>query len=181
MRKVLVVAAREYLASVKTKAFLIGLLMMPVLMGGSVVIQKALAHFRDTTVKKVVILDRSPGATLGPKVKQAVEANPQVPAAIEVVDMAGSSEEEVLEKRAELSERIRDGELLGLLEIGPRAFTPVQGPSELDPGQREEHGVRYQTNRPAEQAIAQAAGMPMRRPRTVEPTARITEFMNGRT
>ena len=39
MRKVIVVAIREYRAAVLTKAFLISLALMPVLMGGSLFIQ----------------------------------------------------------------------------------------------------------------------------------------------
>ena len=39
MRKVWVIAARDYNAAVRTKAFLIGLLIMPVMMGGSLVMQ----------------------------------------------------------------------------------------------------------------------------------------------
>jgi len=35
MRKTFIVAVREYMVSVRTKAFLIGLLMMPLMMGGS--------------------------------------------------------------------------------------------------------------------------------------------------
>ena len=39
MRKMIVVAAREYRSAVKTKAFLIGLLMMPLMFGGSILAQ----------------------------------------------------------------------------------------------------------------------------------------------
>ena len=37
MRKMIVVAVREYQAAVKTKAFLVTLVLMPVMMGGGVV------------------------------------------------------------------------------------------------------------------------------------------------
>ena len=39
MRKVLVIAAREYKAAVKTKSFLVSVLMLPLMMGGSVLVQ----------------------------------------------------------------------------------------------------------------------------------------------
>ncbi len=39
MRKVWIIAVREYLAAVRTKAFIISLSLMPVLMGGSIVMQ----------------------------------------------------------------------------------------------------------------------------------------------
>ena len=38
MRKTLIVALREYIVSVRTKAFLIGLLMMPLMMGGGFIV-----------------------------------------------------------------------------------------------------------------------------------------------
>ena len=39
MRKTLVVALREYNAAVRTKTFVLGLVMMPILMGGSIALQ----------------------------------------------------------------------------------------------------------------------------------------------
>ena len=39
MRKVFVIAARDYNAAVRSKAFLIGLLVMPLMMGGSLLMQ----------------------------------------------------------------------------------------------------------------------------------------------
>ena len=59
MRKLLRLAKREYLASVKTKGFIIMLVLMPVLMGGSGVAMLLLQNQVDTTDKKVAVLDRS--------------------------------------------------------------------------------------------------------------------------
>lgn len=59
MHKIFVVAFREYLAAVKTKAFLISLLLMPVLWGGSILIQLILKDKVDTTEKRVAIVDYS--------------------------------------------------------------------------------------------------------------------------
>ena len=41
MHKIRVIAAREYSAAVRTKAFIISLLVMPILMGGSILVQAA--------------------------------------------------------------------------------------------------------------------------------------------
>jgi ABC-2 type transport system permease protein len=49
VRKTLVVAAREYLAAVRTKTFLIGLLIMPIMVGGSILVQILLKDVVDTT------------------------------------------------------------------------------------------------------------------------------------
>src|SRR5262245_10715780 len=57
MRKTIVVALREYQAAVKTKAFLIGLLMMPIMFGGGILVQALLRNNADTRDKHVAIVD----------------------------------------------------------------------------------------------------------------------------
>ena len=52
MRKILVIAVREYLASVRTKSFLVSLLLMPLLMGASVVLQIIFKNIEDTGEKR---------------------------------------------------------------------------------------------------------------------------------
>lgn len=59
MRKTMIVAIREYNEAVKTKAFIIGLLAMPVLMGGGIAVQFLLRDKVDTKDKRVVIVDHS--------------------------------------------------------------------------------------------------------------------------
>ena len=59
MRKILRFVKREYLAAVKTKGFIIMLLMMPVLMGGSGIAMYLLQGQVDTTDKRVAIVDLS--------------------------------------------------------------------------------------------------------------------------
>ena len=57
MRKTIVVALREYQAAVRTKAFLIGLLMMPLMFGGGIFVQALLRNNVDTRDKRVGIVD----------------------------------------------------------------------------------------------------------------------------
>src|SRR5690242_17417133 len=64
MRKLLVVAVREYNAAVRTKAFLIGLLIMPVMMGGSVVIQLLMKDLHDIKAKHFALINRTGRADL---------------------------------------------------------------------------------------------------------------------
>ena len=59
MRKTLILAWREYKAAVKTKGFIIGLVLAPVFMGGSLIAFALLKDRVDTTDKAVVIVDRS--------------------------------------------------------------------------------------------------------------------------
>lgn len=57
MRKTLVVAMREYLAAVKTKAFIISLLLMPVLWAGSIGVQMMMRNKVDINDKRVAVVD----------------------------------------------------------------------------------------------------------------------------
>lgn len=59
MRKMIVVAVREYLAAVKTKAFIVSLVLMPVMMFGSIFVQVLLRDKIDTGDKHVAVVDRS--------------------------------------------------------------------------------------------------------------------------
>jgi ABC-2 type transport system permease protein len=57
MNKIAIIARREYQALVRTKAFIISLVIMPVLMFGGIFIQKFLAGRIDVGEKKIVVLD----------------------------------------------------------------------------------------------------------------------------
>ena len=60
MRKILTVARREYNAGVKTKAFLISLFLMPLLMGGGFLAQLVLKDQVDIQEKRFAVVDRTP-------------------------------------------------------------------------------------------------------------------------
>ncbi len=64
MRKVMVVAWREFNATVRTKAFVVGIVLMPILMCGSVVVSIVSEKFEDRSSKKIAIVDRTPVARL---------------------------------------------------------------------------------------------------------------------
>ena len=57
MRKILTIAAREYKAMVGTKAFLLSIIMMPVLMLGSIVVMELLRNSGDIKDRKIAIID----------------------------------------------------------------------------------------------------------------------------
>jgi ABC-2 type transport system permease protein len=59
MGKILVIAAREYRAIVGTKAFLIAIVMMPILMGGGIAAQILLQHKLGPAERKIMVLDSS--------------------------------------------------------------------------------------------------------------------------
>ncbi len=59
MRKMIVVAMREYAAAVKTKAFILSLVLMPIMMGGSIFVQMIMRDKVDTAAKRIAVVDYS--------------------------------------------------------------------------------------------------------------------------
>jgi ABC-2 type transport system permease protein len=155
MRKMLVIAVREYLAAVRTKTFLMTLVIIPVLMSGSIFVQWLLRDFRDTKTKHFAVVDRTPDARLYPSIAKTVQAynettkDPATNKAIlprfevEQVPASANTAEAIIVQRLELSERVRKGKLFGFLDIEPKVL-------ELSAGESGEpkHVIRYQSNRP---------------------------------
>ncbi len=132
MRKLLQVARREYLAAVKTKGFIMGLVMAPLLMGGSIIAIAALRNQVDVSDKRVVIIDRT-GALGEGLVKAAEERNQRdvndaktgrklKPAYRFEVSAPRSDDPDA--QRLELSDRVRRGELHAFLDIAPGVLQP---------------------------------------------------------
>lgn len=130
MRKLLRFAKREYLASVKTKGFIIMLVAMPILMGGSGIAMYLLRNQVDTTDKKVAVLDRS-GVIADVLLAAAEQRNDAAvfdkesgkkiqPAYIfEIVKPDDINAES---QKLDLSNRIDEGELHAFLDIGPNVL-----------------------------------------------------------
>ncbi len=144
MHKVLVIARREYLAAVRTKAFLLTMLVVPLLMGGSIVMQVALKDVKDTTVQHFAVIDLSPGGRLFAAIRAAVEqldveraAGKAAVPGIEVERVVSPDDlgQGLTALRLELSERVRRGGLQGFVEIGPDVYGQGRG------------ALRFQTNR----------------------------------
>lgn len=153
MRKMLVVALREYLAAVRTKAFIVSLVIMPILMGGSALMQWLLRDYHDTKPKTFALIDRTPGEQIRPLVEKAIEDYNNSPATREGKQPKFElkpipPEEAKKEQRVELSERVRKGELFGFLDIGEDVLKPAP-PSTTE----DRYVLRYQSNRPTNQAF----------------------------
>lgn len=132
MNKVLVIARREFNAMVATKAFMLTLVMMPVLMLGGIVLMPALSRLGGTKHHKIVVADET--GTLFPLIEQAAEQRNQ---AIQQADESDSDDgndnpfeaAEVWqfelaagptlsdEQRIQLSDQIRDGSLHAFVEL----------------------------------------------------------------
>jgi ABC-2 type transport system permease protein len=172
MRKVFVIAAREYNAAVRTKAFLISLLMMPLLMGGSIAVQTLLRDQPSTGAKRFAVIDRTPGQSLFPILEAKIK-DPSKGHSLESPDANGKdngkefrsnagraswqvelavpqdSSAEALERlRGELQEKVRRRDLLGFVEIGPQVFELLpEGSQQRADGA---HAVNYWTKWPTE-------------------------------
>ena len=73
MRKTWVIAWREFNATVRTKAFVVGIVLMPILMCGSVVVSIVTERFEDRGSQTIAIVDRTPGGKIAPILQTAVE------------------------------------------------------------------------------------------------------------
>jgi ABC-2 type transport system permease protein len=69
LRKIGVVASTEFGSAVRAKSFLIMLLLLPVIMGGSILLQVVVAKRSDTKPRKVAVIDRT--GNLYPAIEKA--------------------------------------------------------------------------------------------------------------
>jgi len=132
MRNLLLIAKREYLATVRTKAFIIGLIIAPIFMGGSIIGMALLGDKVDTTDRTISVIDHT-GQIADYLIEKAETRNQE-----EVYDDEGnkkkpvylletlriSPEQDLRQLRLELSDQIRNGELYGFLEIGENIINP---------------------------------------------------------
>jgi ABC-2 type transport system permease protein len=132
MRKTLKLACREYVASVKTKGFIIGLLLAPIFMGGSLIAFALLKDRVDTADKAVAIIDRS--GVLAPALLKAArqrntdevhdkENGKKIKPAY-LLDKIEPNPEDPRAQRLELSERVRQGHLHAFVDIGADVVHP---------------------------------------------------------
>jgi ABC-2 type transport system permease protein len=162
MRKVLVVALREYRAAVRTKAFLISLILMPLLMGGSIGVQIFFKKMDDTKEKSFAVIDRTPGERLfkvledtagqrNQHAEQDADLSKQLRGAYKLKRIKPSADDEnaIKDQRLELSQQVEKGEFRGFLEIGAKVLDyddPPKPPSGKPAD--DAHSIRYQSNNP---------------------------------
>ncbi len=139
MRKILVIAVREYRAAVQTKAFLVMILAMPMFMVGSIVVQKLMSDKVDTNDKTVAVWDQT--GQLFPKLEIENAKRDED----EVFDDVGGERtkikpryllqevhptaETVEQATLELSQRVRNEEIFAFLIIGRDVIDPLETPN----------------------------------------------------
>ena len=126
LHKIWVVASTEFGSSIRTKAFLIGLLVLPIIMGLSIGLQLFVAKRVDTKTRSFAVVDRT--GELYPAIERAVKAYNE-----QAVDARGqpvrprlavSSAAPDAAAALELSDRIRRGELDAFAVIPAGAIQP---------------------------------------------------------
>lgn len=125
MRKIWTVARTEYLNAIRSKAFIIGIIMLPVMMSGSLIVGKLTKDKTDIRPRKVAVVDQT--GWLAEKLETRAKARNEKaifdpadkakqirPAfVIERVEAAGADEK----LEVSLSERVRKKELFAFLII----------------------------------------------------------------
>jgi ABC-2 type transport system permease protein len=133
MRKVIVIAVREYQAAVRSKAFIIALLALPIFMGGGIFVQMLMKDRVDISDKRIGIVDQS-GKLLDALTKAAEKHNSKDIFADKgeerkqikpkfVLSAFDASPETVDELAMELSDRVRNKELFAFAIISPDVAT----------------------------------------------------------
>ena len=136
MHRILCIARRDYLAVVRTKAFVIGLVVFPILFGGGGLISVLLRGKGGEQNRRIAILDRTGAAAAAvlEAVRQknqevlvdkntGLQSTPRYDFEIVAPDNAHAEQQ-----RLELCDQIRRGELRALIEISPDALHPRTSP-----------------------------------------------------
>jgi ABC-2 type transport system permease protein len=139
MHRILLIAKRDYLASVKSKAFLFGLIVAPILFGGGFIGLAVMRGKPDLADRRVAIVDRTGAA--GPMIIAAAQEK-NARDRFDKVTGKQTTPRYVLETVAPdgqdgnaqllaLSDRVRKRELFAFIDIGANALRP---PPETGPG-----------------------------------------------
>ncbi|MGB5872816.1 MAG: ABC transporter permease [Bacteroidota bacterium] len=132
MKRVLQIIKREYIASVRTKGFIIGLVLAPVVMSGSGLAMWLLRGHVDTEDKKIAVVDRS-GILADTLVRMAEERNAESvydtvtgekksPAYI--IQIVRPETDDPEGQMLTLSDRVRSGDLHSFVVIGEAVLHP---------------------------------------------------------
>ena len=137
MRKILKVARREYLATVRTKGFIVGLVLAPVLMSGSLIVMAVFRDRTDPRDRKIAVVDRS-GVVADALVRAAAERNARDTVAAPgrprqaayLIEIVRPTDRDPMLQRLLLSDRVRAKELHAFVEVGAHALHPSRDTTE---------------------------------------------------
>jgi ABC-2 type transport system permease protein len=133
MNKVITLFKREYRAAVRTKSFIIGLVLVPFLMGGGFLAMIIMEKKQDTDDKKIVVIDYSGVVkdalkeTLDRRNQQEIydsETGDKIMSAY-IVEFREPDLSDRIGQQLALSERVKSGDLHAFIEIGPDILHPA--------------------------------------------------------
>ena len=152
-KKIWIVTATEFGSSLRTKAFLVGLLLLPMLVGGSIGLQLFLVGRTDTRTRSFAVVDRT--GELYPVIERATQAyndqrvddagKPVRPRLVPSLVPASGSEDAAAV--LELSERIRRGELDAFVVI------PAEAIRNPPPGAVQPPKIEYHSDSPNDDVV----------------------------
>lgn len=161
MNKILLVAMREYKAIVKTKGFIIGLAIAPILMCSGFIFALFAEKMGDTEDQRLAIVDAS--GVLAPAIVAAAEArnktdviDPKTGKKVEpkyIVEVLPVDSKDPAQRRLELSDQVRQGKLHAFLEIGAEVVSPGDN--------HEAASIRYYSKNSAIDKLRQWLGYPI--------------------
>lgn len=139
MHRILLIAKRDYLATVRTKAFIIGLVVAPILFGGGFLGLALMQSKPDIQERRIAIVDRT--GVVAPTVIQAAQernakelmdkkTGRQVRPRYSFETPAPAADARL--QRLELSERVRRQQLFAFVEIHASILDPSQDASGQD-------------------------------------------------
>jgi len=133
MNKILTLFKREYRAAVRTKGFIISLVLVPLMMGGGFLAVVIMENKQDTDDKKFAVIDHS-GLMQGHLEKALEERNQNEIfhsytgdkiAPVYVVEFADPDHPHPMDQQLALSNRVKSSELHAFIEIGPGILHPT--------------------------------------------------------
>jgi ABC-2 type transport system permease protein len=144
MRKMFVIAAREYLAAVRTKTFIVSLVILPVMMGGSLVVQFLLVN-HGAPKRLVDLIQAKLDEYNQTKIFDASHRQIK-PRLVIRLEPPAKSAAEIDQQRFQLSEEAKAGKIVGFMEINPPSDKP---PDQESPARKHARVIlRYQSDRP---------------------------------
>lgn len=135
MNKTLVIAKREYRAAVRTKGFLLTLIMLPIFMGGGFIVMALTQDKVDLTEKRVAVIDQS--GRLGEYLKSRAEernrkditdtvtGEKKFPAYF--IELVAPDLNDPNGQKLKLSDQVRNKQINAFVQIGPDIIHPEPG------------------------------------------------------
>ncbi len=132
MNKAIIIAKREYRAAVKTKGFIIGILLLPIFMGGGLLVFTLFKDKVDTDDKKIAVIDYS-GQFREHLEKSAKDWNNsntvndkgQKSSPYYFIEFVTPDTGDPEKQKLELSNRVRSKELHAFTQIGRNVIHPI--------------------------------------------------------